>query len=315
MLNDGATGTRCLVKDGIVGSALNRGSGVPNQGRSSRICGAPVNLKTLLLSCGLVLATSLAAADEKSTRPPAGFEREVAGIRDAAAGHRMILLGEKHATAEIPQLVAALVEELSAQEPLVLALEMPRSEQAAMQQYLASDGGADARAALRAGAWWQVIGTQHDGRRNEDVIDMIERLRVLKSSGRELRLLPFDTAPGTTRSHHERDRAMADYLREQFVAAPAARFVVLAGNVHAMVRKPGYAPPEMQQPMGAYLIDLDPYSINISAREGQFWGCMGGQCAPRDERPARFESGPARDGDAYHYQLVLPRFSVARLPG
>lgn len=274
-----------------------------------------MKLKTLLLSFGLVLAASLAAADAQSTHAPAGFEREVAGVRDAAAGHRMILLGEKHATAEIPRLVAALVEDLSAQEPLVLALEVPRSEQAAMHRFLASDGGADARAALRAGAWWQVVGTQHDGRRNEDLIDMIERLRVLKAAGRDLRLLPFDTTPGATRSHHERDRAMADYLREQFLAAPAARFVVVAGNVHAMLRKPGYAPPEMQQPMGAFLVDLEPYSINISARAGQFWGCVGGQCAAMDERPARFESGPTRDGDAYDFQLVLPQFTVARLLG
>jgi erythromycin esterase-like protein len=184
-----------------------------------------------------------------------------------------------------------------------------------MQHYLASDGSADARAAMQSGGYWQVQGTRHDGRRNEDVLAMLEQVRALKDNGRDISVLPFDTAPGATRNHHERDRAMADYLREQFLANPDARFVVLAGNVHAMVRKPGYAPPEMQQPMGAYLIDLDPYSINISARSGQFWGCAGGQCAPKDERPAQSASGPARPDAPYHYQLVLQQFSVARLLG
>lgn len=274
-----------------------------------------MRLNALLLSLCLLLVAPLAAADTEPAVAPTAFASEIALVREAAAGHRMILLGEKHATAEIPRLAAALVAELSAHEAVVLALEIPRSEQAAMQGYLDSDGGADARAALRAGPYWQVFGTQHDGRRNEDVLDMVEQLRRLKAAGRDIRLLPFDTLPGATRSHHERDRAMADYLREHFDANPAARFVVLAGNVHAMLRKPGYAPPEMQQPMGAYLLDLDPYSINISAREGQFWACMSGQCAPRDERPARFESGPTREGDAYDFQLVLSRFSVARLLG
>ena len=236
-------------------------------------------------------------------------------LRANAEGHRLILLGEKHGTAEIPLLVATLVDDLSTTGPVVLALEFPRSEQAALDQYLASDGSADARATLKAAAYWQVQGDQHDGRRNDDVFDMFERLRTLKATKRDVRLLPFDLTPGTTRTSHQRDQAMAEYLREHYVAHPTARFVMLAGNVHAMIRKPTYAPPQMQQPMGSYLADLDPYSINISALEGQFWGCDGGRCAAKDERPAQWESGPAREGGAFHFQLVLPRFSVARLLG
>lgn len=261
------------------------------------------------------LALPLAATASAAPRADAEIKAAVELIRDNSQGHRMILLGEKHATAEIPRLVAALVAELSHSQPVVLALEIPRSEQAAMQNYLASDGGSDARAALRSGAFWQVQGTRHDGRRNEDVLDMIEQMRQLKATRRDVSLLPFDVAPGSAGSHHARDRAMAEHLREQFNAAAPARFLVVTGNVHAMLRKPGYAPPEMQQPMGAYLIDLDPFSINISASSGQFWACSGGQCAAMESRPAQWRSGPDREGGAYHYQLVLPQFSVARLLG
>lgn len=273
--------------------------------------------KLLLKILSLLLALPLVAAAGKPAAREATFDTAAALVGDAAQGHRMILLGEKHATAEIPRLVTALVADFSAREPVVLALEFPRSEQAALDRYLTSDGGPADRAALTSGSYWQVSGDQHDGRRNDDVLDMFERLRVLRAAQRDVRLLPFDVAPGAARDHHQRDRAMADYLREQFAANPTARFVVLAGNVHAMIRKPGYAPPEMQLPMGAYLTDLDPWSVNISAREGQFWGCMGGRCAAKDETPAQWESGPVRDGDddAYHFQLVLPRFSVARLLG
>jgi hypothetical protein len=280
------------------------------------ISGVPMYLRSLLHVLAFVLALPLAAATAGSNQVATDFGTETTQIRDSAHGHRMILLGEKHATAEIPRLVAALVADLSQRESVVLALEIPRNEQAALAQYLASDGGIDARAALRSGRFWQVQGDQHDGRRNEDVLDMFEQLRVLNAAQRNVSLLPFDLASGEPRgNHHQRDQAMAAYLREQFEATAQARFVVLTGNVHAMVRKPDRAPPEMQQPMGSYLADLNPYAINISATTGQFWGCRNGQCASTDERPARGQSGPEREGGVYHYQLVLPRFSVARLLG
>jgi erythromycin esterase-like protein len=262
----------------------------------------------------LALAFTLPLAAASSDAPDA-FADAAAVVRDNASGHRLILLGEKHATAEIPLLVATLVDDLSTAGPVVLALEFPRSEQAALDQYLASDGSAVARTTLKSAPYWQVQGDQHDGRRNDDVFDMFERLRALRVAQRDVRLLPFDVTPGIVRNHHQRDQAMAEYLREQYTANPTAQFLVLAGNVHAMIRKPTHAPPEMQQPMGSYLADLDPYSVNISALEGQFWGCAGGRCAAKDERPAQWESGPAPDGGAYHFQLVLPRFSVARLLG
>ena len=66
----------------------------------------------------------------------------------------------------------------------------------------------------------------------------------------------------------------------------------------------------MQQPMGSYLRDLEPYSINITANAGEFWGC-GPQCAPVGVYGAGAQSGPS-DYPSYHFELVLPRFSVAR---
>jgi hypothetical protein len=56
--------------------------------------------------------------------------------------------------------------------------------------------------------------------------------------------------------------------------------------------------------MGSYLADLDPYSVNFSELEGQFWGCAGGRCAAKDERPAQSESGPAREGGAYQVGIA-----------
>ena len=277
-----------------------------------------MNSNSLLLSMVMLLilvaAGPSAAAPAQRPDDQQHFAAEVALVRDAARGHRMILLGEKHATAEIPLLVAALVKELSADEPVVLAIEIPRDGQAAVSDYLASDGSEIARAALRAWDGWQVPNDQHDGRRSEDLFDLLERLRELAAADRDVSVLLFDTIPGSTRDHHERDRAMADFLRERFNQNAMARFIVLAGNVHAMLRKPRYAPPEMQEPMGAFLSDLKPYAINITAKSGQFWACIEGGCDALNESMHR-DSGPAPVGDPYHFHLVLPQFTVARVLG
>lgn len=262
----------------------------------------------------LLLMVQSAATFGVESQASRSFAAEAALVSDAARGHRMILLGEKHATAEIPLLVAALVEELSAAEPVVLAIEIPRDGQAAVSDYLTSDGSEIARAALHAWDGWQVPNDQHDGRRSEDLFDLLERLRELAAADRDVSVLLFDTVPGSTRDHHERDRAMADFLRERFNQNATARFIVLAGNVHAMLRKPSYAPPEMQEPMGAFLSDLKPYAINITAKAGQFWGCRGGMCVAHNESTNR-DSGPAPVGDPYHFYLVLPQFTVARVLG
>ena len=59
---------------------------------------------------------------------------------------------------------------------------------------------------------------------------------------------------------------MAGRIRAAFETLPSGRLLVLSGNVHAMVAKPGYAPPEKQDPMGSYLRDLDPWSVDSPPR-------------------------------------------------
>jgi erythromycin esterase-like protein len=232
---------------------------------------------------------------------------------DAIADHRLVLLGEKHGTRQIPPFVAALVEQLSESGPIVLAMELPRSEQASLQQYLESDGGNTARLALRSTSYWNVQSDQHDGRRSLDMLDLIEQVRLLRKNGKAIELLGFDLAPGTHHDSQSRDQFMAKYLREQFLTQPAARFLVLTGNVHAMLIKPSYAPAQMQTPMGSYLSDLHPYSVNINARSGAFWGCQQ-VCSPIRILTTGAISGPT-DDPGYDLEVVLAEFSVARLLG
>jgi len=239
-------------------------------------------------------------------------------IRTGVGADRLVLLGETHGTREIPDLVASLVADYAAEGPVLLALEMPRSEHAALSQYLISDGGDAARAALRATAFWTVTGNQHDGRRSEDMLDLIEAVRALRDEGRDVAFVPYDVERGFDRVDGDaRDAAMARHVRAAYAALPRGRLLVLAGNVHAMLRKPEHAPAQMPVPMGEHLHDLAPYSARIDARAGQSWACRDARCGPLPVVAMATEDGAPTGifARVYDLQVLLPSFTIARLLG
>ena len=91
--------------------------------------------------------------------------------------------------------------------------------------------------------------------------------------------------------------------------------LVLAGNVHAMLERPSYAPEEMQQPMGFYLKDLEPKSINVSARVGSFWSCITPASCQQAELMPRLAAESGETSQPYSYEIVLPVISLAELLG
>ena len=238
-------------------------------------------------------------------------------IRSGAGTQRLILLGETHGTRETPGLIAALVAVYAAEGPVLLGLEMPRSEHVALSRYLASHGSDAARAAVRATPFWTVGDDQHDGRRSEDMLDLIETLRALRGSGRDVAVLPYDVERSFVQTSRDaRDLAMASRVRDAYAALPRGRLLVLGGNVHAMLRKPTPAPAQMQVPMGEQLLDLMPYSVRIDANAGHSWACMT-PCGPLPVTPNTLQDGAPSGmfAQSYHLQVVLPRFTVARLLG
>jgi len=250
--------------------------------------------------------------------PAANAQRESldsasANIRAAAGGHRLILIGEKHGTREIPILVGRLVGAYALEGPVLLALEMPASEQPSLRRYLASDGSDAARRMLMATPFWTVDGDQHDGRRSHDMVDLVEHIRKLKSQGQDVSMMAYDVERGTPRSPNHRDQAMAARVRAAYAALGHGRLLVLGGNVHAMLEKRDGAPAEMPVPMGYWLRDLGPWSVDIVARRGAFWGCRDGCRAIQiDARLPR--TGPLMD-DVFHHREALDLFQVARLIG
>lgn len=260
-------------------------------------------MAALLLTAALV---TTARADETVTQ-----------IRQHAGEHRLLVLGEYHGTRETPLLVRQLVDDYSRDgTPVVLALELPRSEDAALAAYLASEGDADAMKALRSGRYWSVIGDRHDGRRSHDMLELIEAVRALRVQGRAVQVIGYDLVV-STRGNQNRDDAMAANLRQAYAQLPGnARLLVLTGNVHAMRQRPANAPPEMQQrPMAATLADLDLYSVRLDALKGSIWGCLPDTCRslPLRDRPGRELRVSTEPGRQYDLWVWMPELSVGRL--
>lgn len=270
---------------------------------------------------GWVLAAALASASVANAESPHGAPGDAAigaatrAIIEHAATRRLILLGESHGTREIPDLVHALAAGYVRLEPVIVALEMPHGEQASLDAYLRSDGGMDARAILRARTFWTRRDDQHDGRRSEDMLDLIEDVRRLRMEGHDVALLAYDMNPDTPRIDRDaRDRFMARVIRTAYGSLPHGRVLVLGGNVHAMLERPLHAPPQMQTPMGAHLRDLLPVSVRIGAGRGQSWACIGSRrCGPvaADRSPRKTGPHPM----PHTFGVMLERFTVARLIG
>jgi len=234
-----------------------------------------------------------------------------------AGEHRLVVLGEYHGTAETPLLVADLMERYSRDTAAVrLALELPMSENVALARYLRSDGGTDARDALRTSPFWRVKDDQHDGRRSRDMLALIEAVRVLRAQGRDVGVAGYDEETGASTRSDQRDAAMATHLRQQFNALPAdARMLVLTGNVHAMRTRSADAPPEMQQKtMAAYLLDLPLYSVRLEALRGHFWACVQPcRAIPLTARPPRAPKADTDTGRPYDLWIWMPALSVGTL--
>jgi hypothetical protein len=151
-------------------------------------------------------------------------------------GKRYIIVGERHGTAETPQLFADLACVASAKGPLIVGLEMEANQQAPLDAFLASDGSAAARQAWRRAKHWQL----RDGRGSIAMWAMIDRLRQLKAAGRDLMAIAFMHQAATVEG---RERAMADAWRAALEARPDARLLILIGSVHAESEPVGQSVP------------------------------------------------------------------------
>jgi uncharacterized iron-regulated protein len=148
---------------------------------------------------------------------------------------RYVIVGERHGTREIPAFFADLVCQVSQSSPVVVGLEIEAHQQAAIEAYLLSDGSPASRAALLREDHWR----NPDGRASAAMFALLERVRLLRRSGRQITVLAFMVAAPDPDA---RERGMAEAWMRALRAHPRARLLALVGWVHAETQPIGFSP-------------------------------------------------------------------------
>lgn len=181
---------------------------------------------------------------------------------------RWLVVGEGHGTAETPRAFAELLcLAIEARGPVVVALERPDSEQQAIDAFMASDGGAQARAALLAAPAWQ--SADQDGRQSEAMLGLLETLRQRVAGGSVKRVVAFQPAGG---NYADYEREMAGAI--QRAGADGALVVALVGNVHAMIKPIGFGgqPPSLRA--AGFLPPEQTLTLDAVGNGGSQWACI-----------------------------------------
>lgn len=226
----------------------------------------------------------------------------------------LVIFGEIHGTNESPAVAAEFACSLLAEnKPVVLALEIPPTEQAAIDKYLASSGASIDRLSLVAGStFWER--EFQDGRSSIAMLALIERVRQLQATTHSISIVAIDgTRPGSSR-----DASMALNLRDAIERTPSATLVALVGNVHAIKAKgrPGAA---WFQSMAYHLNDQHPFTVSVEFKTGASWSCRSqcgiaefGEKQTAHEVPDGFDLG--RETFAQFDAVFLLKHASAAIP-
>src|SRR5262249_19850602 len=129
----------------------------------------------------------------------------------------VLLFGEIHGAKEIPALFGeAVCSTAAAGTPIEVGLEVPQSERAKVEAFLASDGAAAPVGAVLASPFWNR--ELQDGRSSQAMAALLDQFRRLGLSGAPVHVFLFDVDDSGT----DRDRRMADNLAEHARVHPEA---------------------------------------------------------------------------------------------
>jgi hypothetical protein len=245
--------------------------------------------------CSVIILSIFALIVMKTTSAVPVQQRScgaVSGLSALLKRGNILLFGELHGTREAPAFIADVVCIAAKKRIAVtLGLEIPLDEQASIDRFLDSSGGAAAEARLTEGAFWRP--ERQDGRSSIAMLHLIEQVRSLRASGNKVRIVAYDSKSGTPAQ--ARDRVMAQNLAAVVGREPRNFLVVLSGNVHNRLTR-GVSWNKEYEPLG-YLLTKSSgssrvISFNMSHEGGEAWGCRSPSpdsdevsCAPYSYRP------------------------------
>jgi hypothetical protein len=185
---------------------------------------------------------------------------------------RVIMIGELHGTEEAPRAVGEIACAAAEQGPVVVALELEDTLQPTLDAFISQPDEASALATLSDSS---LLNRPHqDGRTSRALLALLQKVRMLKASGRDISLHLFQ--PSMTRAQ-ELDQAwyelnMGQLLSEARQNRPDARVIGLAGNTHAR-KTPLTRYPDMGIPAAGHLPKRETLSLVIAEQGGFAWNC------------------------------------------
>lgn len=233
---------------------------------------------------------------------------------------RWIIVGERHGTAEAPEIFGdlACLAAIRGRKPVV-AVEFPNDATDAIRQFVTSPDEVAARDQLLAHPFWH--GPVHDGRSSRAMLTLFTRLRQWKRSNIISDVIAFQPTTAATGEAYE--QAMA--LNLERMSAGENLVVALVGNVHAQLTRRRFLGGSYL-PMAGYLPRSQTLSYNIGDNGGAQWACFaevaeksGMQCGSRDSGLAarKYERGFLHIGGeerAYSGYLNLGTVTTASEP-
>jgi hypothetical protein len=212
------------------------------------------------------LLLTAAGSSAVACNPIPGWDQVLAGEET-----RVILLGEIHGSNEVPALFADAVCLTAETRPVVVAVEQRSDDQTAIDSFIGSDGGEDARRAFLRARMWNAA--MKDGRSSEAYFRLFETLRQMRAAGKIQSVIGFQPASFAQRpTPEEYEKAMADIVLSG--TKDGATVVALVGNVHAMRTAVPRDPPYV--PMAGHLPPAQIVTLNLVATgDGETWACQG----------------------------------------
>ena len=191
----------------------------------------------------------------------------IAGVDALLARAPVVLLGEMHGTSEFPAFVAQLACHAERLGPVMVALELPRDMQPALDAFAHEPSEANGKALFAHEMWTKEY---QDGRASLAMKALIEELAAQSAHGQKVRLLAIDEPS----QPDVRDKAMADQLIAAHHGAPDAHIIVLTGNVHNRLTA-GVPWDENYRPMGFELREagVPVTSLHGTYGAGTAWYC------------------------------------------
>lgn len=230
---------------------------------------------------------------------------EIPGSAEITARWSIVMVGELHGTNEAPAAFGRLVcraAERAHPGGVLVGLEIPRGDQAAIDGALAAADDETARTRLLATTHFS--DESHDGRDSEAMLALLLELRRQRRAGLGIEIVAFDMDPATITPASDRDLEMARELGEAIDAHPDTTVLAYAGNLHTR----RHALPRVQRhpPMAERLLADHPelVALDFASSGGTFWACIDDTCGAQRGQgngrgPDPFVELSDAQGDAY----------------